>query len=350
MLTFNREGDLLLSSSRDTNCSACCWHARDGHMQGSFTTVTPDSKRLHDPANTAIDVNNYSTIAATASSGEEAMLWSVETGALLGTINRPMSSGSAVNFSHDDRMLMVATKGRSSTRSAINVYNVPIAVPPRGEAPAPAKTDFNPTITHEADSGEFITWAAWGPTNTTIYFSEGGFMNLLDVETGRLVHRKEIHEQGPINRFRFSRDYLTLATAGEDCTAHLLDHRDFSTIQVYESDVPVNDVSISPTADHVILGGGMDASAVTTQGGSSVFEVKFFHKVYGTPLGHLSHLHFGTITSLSFTPDGKGFASGSFDGIIKLCRFGENYHSATGAVPLWSLSSYNAAHNLSDDE
>lgn len=336
MLKFNTEGDLLFSAARDTNCSLCAWHTKTGQMLGSYTTVGTDSRRTYDLAMVALDVNRQSTLLASASAGEETMIWSVETGALLGTISRSLSSGSAVGFSHDDRMLMVATKGRASTRSAIQIYNLPYTLPGPSEDITPAKTVFNPTLTFEAESSEMITWASWGPTNDTIYFCEGGFMKILDAETLKVIRTREVHPDSVINRFKFDNNYLTLATASKDCTARLLDYRDLSTIQVYKSDVPVNDVSINPKSDHIILGGGMEASDVTTQGGEALFYVKFFHKVYGTQLGEL-RCHFGTINAMSFHPDGNGFASASHDGLIKLYRFNNN--NVPGTVPLWTLPS-----------
>ncbi|CCW61174.1 unnamed protein product [Phytomonas sp. EM1] len=338
MLKFNHDGDLLFSSSRDTECNACCWYAKTGELLGSYTTVGQGSQRAFDSAVVALDVNRYSTLFATANAGEETMLWSVETGALLGTISRALSSGSSVGFSHDDSLLMVATKGRSGMKSAIQLYNLPFTVPPVGEDIAPAKTTFNPTSSYETDSPELITWASWGPTNDTIYFSEGAYMHILDVETNKVIRSREIHPGYVINRFKFDSNYLTLATASTDCTACLLDQRELSIMQTYQSDGPINDVSISPTADHVILGGGIDAAAVTTKGGQANFEVKFFHRVHGTQLGQL-RCHFGTITAMTFHPDGRGFASASHDGLIKMYRFDENYTSAPGGVPLWSLKS-----------
>ncbi|KPI87299.1 putative eukaryotic translation initiation factor 3 subunit 2 [Leptomonas seymouri] len=334
MLKFNRDGDLLFSSSKDTNCTACCWYTKTGKLLGSYTTVGQVEGRGHDSAMVALDVNSESTLLATASLGEEVLLWSVETGALLGSISRSMSSGVSVGFSHDDTKLMVATKGRAGTRSAIHVYNVPFVVPKDGEDIAPTKAPFTTFSTFETT--DIITWAAWGPTDRTIYYSESGFMHILDVETSQVIRSREIHSDGGvINRFSWDPNYLTLATASTDNTSHLVDYRDFSEIQVYESDVPVNDVSISPNADHIILGGGMDAAAVTTQGGQSIFEVKIFHKVHGHQLGQL-RCHFGTITAMSFHPDGRGFASGSYDGLIKLYRFGDSYESAPGGKPLWT--------------
>lgn len=341
MLKFNHDGDLLFSSSRDTNCSALGWHTKDYSMLGSYTTIgAADSTRTHDYAMIALDVNRYSTILATASAGEDILLWSVETGALLGTINREMSSGAAVEFSHDDRLLMVATKGRGSLKSAISLYNLPFRVPQPGEDIEPTKTEFNPCLQFESENkDDKITCAAWGPTNDTIYFSSGGTINILDVETMTVIHSRKVHdsEVGTINRFKFDSNYLTLATASTDCTAHLLDHRELQTMQVYQSDFPINDVSINPYNDHIILGGGTDAGDVTTKGGVSTFEVKFYHKIHGQLLGQV-RCHFGTITAMTFHPDGKGFCSGSFDGLIKSYRFSDDIDEAPGARPIWTLS------------
>lgn len=341
MLKFNHDGDLLFSSSRDTDCSALGWYTKDYSLLGSYTTIgVGDSKRTHDHAMIALDVNRYSTLLATASAGEDVLLWSVETGALLGTINREMSSGAAVEFSHDDRMLMVATKGRGSLQSAVSIYNIPFRVPPLGEDIEPTKTVFNPFLQFEnKNKDEKITCAAWGPTNDTIYFSEGGSINILDVETMTVIQSRKVHdkENGTINRFKFDSNYLTLATASSDCTAHLLDHRDLQTMQIYQSEFPINDISINPYTDHVILGGGMNADEVTTKGGVSTFEVKFYHKIHGQLLGQV-RCHFGTITAMSFHPDGKGFCSGSFDGFIKSYRFSDAIDDAPGARPIWTLS------------
>eukprot|EP00796_Vickermania_ingenoplastis_P008140 gene8140-5674_t len=341
MLKFNNDGDMLFSSSRDTNCSAVGW-LYDEHptsMLGSYTTIgVGDSKRTHDHAMVALDVNRYSTLLATASAGEDTLLWSVETGTLLGSINREMSSGAAVEFSHDDRMLMLATKGRGTVRSAISIYNLPFEAPPIGEPIAPTKTVFNPYMQYESSNKDAkITFAAWGPTNDTIYFSEGGSIHVLDVETMTVKQSRRVHEgeNAEISRFKFDANYLNLATASKDCTAHLLDHRDLNTIQVYQSDVPINDISINPHSDHVILGGGMDAQDVTTQGGVTTFEVKFYHKIHGQQLGQL-RCHFGTITAMSFHPDGKGFCSGSYDGLIKSYRFSDEVNDAPGARPIWA--------------
>lgn len=338
MLKFNNDGDMLFSSSRDTNCSALGWRFATHSMLGSYTTVGMGD-RTHDHAMVALDVNRHSTLLATASAGEDTLIWGVESGHLLGSINREMSSGSAVEFSHDDRMLMVATKGRGTVRSAISLYNLPFASPPAGEDIAPTRTVMNPYVQYTMESKEAkITHAAWGPTNDTIYFSEGGSIHILDVPTMTVKQSRLIHdgENPDINRFTFDPTYLTLATASKDCTAHLVDHRDLNTIQVYESDVPINAISINPYSDHIILGGGMDAQDVTTQGGVTTFEVKFYHKIRGTQLGQL-RCHFGTITAMSFHPDGKGFCSGSYDGLIKSYRFSDDILSAPGAIPLWTL-------------
>ncbi|CAD2212920.1 WD domain, G-beta repeat, putative [Angomonas deanei] len=345
-IQFNHEGDLLLSSSKDTNCSACAWHTRNGELLGSFTTVGKGT-RNYDSANGAIAVNRYSTMVATASTGEDVMLWSLQTGDNLAKISRPPVSMSSVAFSYGDDKLLTACKGRGMSKSAVLIYNLPFTPPKVGQDIEPVKTEFNPVVEHELESKEEkISWATWGPTNDSVYFAVGNTLRILDVETNTVVLSKEIHDaegpgEGMINRFKFAPDYLTLATASTDGWAKLVDFRDLTVIQGYHSGEPVNDVSISPIADHVVLGGGLDAQMVTTQGGASTFDVKVFHKVRGTQLGQISKRHFGTITAMSLTPDGRGLASGAADGFIKLFRFDEKYDSAIGRVPIWSLKQAN---------
>lgn len=331
-LKFNPDGDLLFATSRDTNCSAACWHTKTGELLGTYSAVGQGNHKF-DPAMSACDVSSQSMLFATTSAGEETFIWSVRTGSLLGTISTEMHSGRSVAFSHDDNLLMVATQGRGGRKGVISLYNMPFS-PPRGDEDiAKTKLKLSPESTMECDS---ISWASWGPTNDTIYISDGGYMHIMDVETNRIVRSRQIHMEKPINRFKFEPNYLTLATCSADCTANLLDYRDLSTIQTYTNDLPINDVSISPCSDHVILGGGVDAQDVTTQSGKSDFKVKFFHKVNGTALGEFK-CHFGTITAMSFTPDGRGFASAGADSQVKLFHFDENYDKVPGAVPLWTL-------------
>ncbi|KAK7300178.1 hypothetical protein RJT34_11015 [Clitoria ternatea] len=65
----------------------------------------------------------------------------------------------------------------------------------------------------------------------------------------------------------------------------------------------------------VVLGGGQDASAVTTTDHrAGKFEAKFFDRILQEEIGGVKG-HFGPINALAFNPDGKSFSSGGEDDI-----------------------------------
>lgn len=107
---------------------------------------------------------------------------------------------------------------------------------------------------------------------------------------------------------------------------------------------------ISPIKEHVIIGGGQAAESVTTgRMDSSQFKVRFFHKMYPIhknsnkkaisrqkkwnydkkirfveELGSIPG-HFGPVETLAFSPDGRSFVSGGWDGYVRLHHFDPSY-------------------------
>lgn len=101
----------------------------------------------------------------------------------------------------------------------------------------------------------------------------------------------------------------------------LIDCETVEVVKTYETERPVNAACISPLLDHVILGGGQEASQVTTtHGGAGKFDARIFHMVLEEEIGRIKG-HFGPINALTFFPDGKGYASGGEDGVVRVHRF-----------------------------
>lgn len=113
-----------------------------------------------------------------------------------------------------------------------------------------------------------------------------------------------VHD-GVISDIQMSKDRTYFVTAGKDKVALLMDASTLDTIKEYVCDTPLNSVSITPTHDFVILGGGQDAMNVTTTSSrQGKFECRFHHKVFGIECGRVRG-HFGPINTIAVHPDGK---------------------------------------------
>jgi translation initiation factor 3 subunit I len=129
---------------------------------------------------------------------------------------------------------------------------------------------------------------------------DNGALRLYDPDTGDLKEEIQAHEK-KINRMRFNRDRTLLITSSADFTAKLFDAVDFKNMYTYRTDRPVNDAVISPTKDHILLGGGQEAMSVTTTAGKvGKFETRFFHLVYQDEFGCVKG-HFGPINARTYT-------------------------------------------------
>jgi translation initiation factor 3 subunit I len=313
-IKFSHEGDLLFTAARDAVPSV--WNAKTGERLGTYDVGG------HRGAVWCLDTNYACSLLATGGGDMKTCLWRVDNGRCLSTIEHD-SASKAVGFSHSDEHLFVVTDDKMQATPALNLYNLP-------DMDASAIPKLNPCAKYESP-GNVIKHAEWGPTNSTIVLCCGdGSVKLIDTETFKPVREWKVHSQ-EIRRVHYDPQYYTIVTASKDMTAKLLDSRDLREIVTYKTDVPVNDASISPTADHVLLGGGTEAQDVTTTGGESKFEVKFFHKVYGTMLGSMP-AHFGTINTVAFSPSGEGFSSGGEDGLVKIYTFDEAYKTFPGAT------------------
>ncbi|PQQ16146.1 eukaryotic translation initiation factor 3 subunit I-like [Prunus yedoensis var. nudiflora] len=112
-----------------------------------------------------------------------------------------------------------------------------------------------------------INRAVWGPLNRTIISAgEDAVIRIWDSETGKLLKEndKEVGHKKTITSLAKSVDGSHFLTGSLDKSAKLWDIRTLTLIKTYVTERPVNAVAMSPLLDHVVLGGGQDASAVTT--------------------------------------------------------------------------------------
>eukprot|EP01085_Mycamoeba_gemmipara_P002113 Mycagemm_TRINITY_DN10032_c0_g1::TRINITY_DN10032_c0_g1_i1::g.2113::m.2113 type:complete len:165 gc:universal TRINITY_DN10032_c0_g1_i1:689-195(-) len=134
------------------------------------------------------------------------------------------------------------------------------------------------------------------------------------------------HKKG-VNSIAFSQDMGYFITASDDTTAKILDTRTLKVMKIYEAEKAVNAAAISPLMPHIILGGGQDAAEVTTtHSRTGNFQTRFYNLITQTEMASVKG-HFGPIHTLSFSPDGKSFASGSEDGYVRIHHFDPSYYS-----------------------
>lgn len=99
-------------------------------------------------------------------------------------------------------------------------------------------------------------------------------------------------------------------------------------LREYQADTPLNGAAIAPSPpadakgpkrDHVvIIGGGQEAINVALEAAArGKFETRFVHMIFGKELGRVRG-HFGPVNTLAFNPDGRSYASGGEDGLIRV--------------------------------
>ncbi len=100
------------------------------------------------------------------------------------------------------------------------------------------------------------------------------------VQTGKMLLEEKVHEDA-IQDLQLSADGSYGVTASLDKTAKLVDIETFQVFKTYRTGRLVQSACISPIMDHVLLGGGQDASSVTTTSSKALcFDSWFFDKVF----------------------------------------------------------------------
>ena len=169
--------------------------------------------------------------------------------------------------------------------------------------------------------------AAWGRLDETIYACDDeGAVTVYDATNGKVLLKKPLH-RGAIHKFSFDKEKGMFVTASKDGASSLVDAKTLQVLKTYQTGRPVNCAVISPLKNHVLLGGGESAETVTTTKlDTQQFRARFFHSIYETEIGSYMG-HFGTMTCLAISPDGKTFASGSEDAYVRLHHLDDEYLS-----------------------
>ncbi|KAL7156253.1 hypothetical protein ABFS83_03G131500 [Erythranthe nasuta] len=258
-----------------------------------------------------------STTLITGSADQTAKIWDVKTGTPLFTFNFD-SPARSVDFAVGDKLVVITTDPFMGLSSAIHIKHV---------AAHPDDQTGESVLVLKGPQGR-INRAVWGPLNKTIISAgEDSVIRIWDSETGKLLKEsdKEDGHKKPITSLSKATDGSHFLTGSLDKSAKLWDSRTLTLIKTYVTERPVNAVAMSPLLDHVVLGGGQDASSVTTTDHrAGKFEAKFYDKILTEEIGGVKG-HFGPINALAFNPDGRSFSSGGEDGYVRLHHFDQDY-------------------------
>lgn len=307
---YNKDGDLLFSCAKDSEPNV--WFTANGERLGSFPHLRGTVWQL--------DPSYDSRQLITASADGSAKIWDVSTGREVASVEGSTAHNAirSVGFSFSAQMFFIATDRTLGQRSDLRVYDL--------RDPAQVK-DNNPGWNYRLDSTptRFST-AIWsGPDRYIVAGLDSGDLMLFEVGQGGYVQKTKAHT-AEIKDIQASSDGEMVITSSKDFSAKLFDSRTLENKKVYKTERPVNGASISPNKPHVVLVGGQEAMDVTTTVHSQgKFFARFFHLVFEEEFARVKG-HFGTINTVQFRPDGRGFASGGEDGYIRLHEFDSEYH------------------------
>lgn len=309
---YNREGDFLITCAKDLQ--PCLWWAETGQRLGTYEG--------HNGAVWSCDMTIDSEFLFTASGDQTVRIWQLQTGKELFRFQQGEPCR-AVNLSVGEGMMAFTTDAFMGTPPRVNIVKLDLEDMSQQSA--------TPILSIAAPKGR-ITRAFWADLNRALVTShEDGFLRKWDSETGKCLLEVQVHSdqsqdrQSSIQDLQVSADGTHGITASLDKTAKLVDMETFETIKTYKTGRFVQSAAMSPTFDHVITGGGQDASQVTTTSAKAGgFESRFFHKIYAEEFGHVRG-HFGPINSIAVSPDGRSFCTGGEDGFVRLHHFDMDY-------------------------
>lgn len=305
-IKYNREGDLLFSCAKDHKPNV--WYSLNGERLGTFNG--------HAGAIWCIDVDWTTTKFMSGSGDMSVRLWDVESGSSVASI-QCRSSARTVGFSYSGNQAAYSTDramGHICELFVIDTRNPDTSLSDGG------------SIMRIPVSHSKITAMHWGTLDETIITGhENGQITLWDLRTGREINSVHDHT-GSINDLQMSKDGTMFVSSSKDTTAKLFDADTLMCLKTYKTERPVNSAAISPLLEHVVLGGGQDAMEVTTTSTrQGKFDSRFFHLIYEEEFARVKG-HFGPINSLAFHPEGKSYATGGEDGLVRIQAFDTSYY------------------------
>eukprot|EP00232_Nephroselmis_pyriformis_P020878 CAMPEP_0182864750 /NCGR_PEP_ID=MMETSP0034_2-20130328/7326_1 /TAXON_ID=156128 /ORGANISM="Nephroselmis pyriformis, Strain CCMP717" /LENGTH=324 /DNA_ID=CAMNT_0024997013 /DNA_START=70 /DNA_END=1044 /DNA_ORIENTATION=+ len=302
---YNKDGDLLFTCAKDH--TPCVFFSDDGDRVGTY--------KGHNGVVWTCDITRDSRHLMTSSADQTIRIWDTATGTQL-TQFKYEQPARACSFAEGGREIVLTTDPFMGAQSTIQIIPLTSDLSNQGQT---ARLTMGEGVVGR------INRCLWGPLNKTIITTgEDGNIRQWCTKTGELLKCVEAHKKG-ITDLKMTADKTHMITTSLDKSAKLWDVDTLEQLKNYETERPVQTADISPLFDHVILGGGQDASQVTTTSSKAAgFQTKFIHKVLEHEFGGVKG-HFGPVNSLAFSPDGRSFTSGGEDGYVRVHHFDADY-------------------------
>ncbi|KYR02903.1 WD40 repeat-containing protein [Tieghemostelium lacteum] len=318
---FNREGDLCFVASKDNSVSL--WYTSDGQRIGTYRC---------NGVVFAIDVSQDSKYLVTASGDAHLRVFNVKEGRELEKVPFDVVCRS-VEFAQGDKQVLVVNDQIMGVQACIHILDF---------EPENVAKKFN--FAYKLPTpGCKILQATWGPLNKTILAAcEDGAIRIYDTEKKTLINTIIEHTK-PVQRIEWTKHKIMFVSCSKDGIAKLYDSKTFKILKTFDTGRPINTAGISPIKPHILFGGGQSAESVTTSRvDSSQFKVRFYHIAYGDEIGGLIG-HIGPVHSVTFTPDGKTFATGGEEGLVQINHFDDSYFNFDDDLV------YAPTHNISNN-
>jgi len=309
-IKYNSTGDLVFTSAKVMGGSVSVWWADTGERIGTYDG--------HKGAIYSIDVSHDSSLLISGAADTLAKLWDVESGKEIMTFQH-LNVIRWVAFAQGDERFLTVTDQTMNATPEINIF--PVSRDRRGDSKSLQNIKV-PLKLHK------VHQALWGWHNETIITANSdGTIRIFSTERAGKELQILPYHNSKIMSIQYDKYKGTFLTSSKDGTAKLIDSRNYEIIKEYNTGRPLNSGAISPLMDHIILGGGEEADTVTTSAAASTqFKVRFYHTIFAEELGSVVG-HFGPVNCLTINPDGRSFASGGEDGLVRLHYFDHTYTS-----------------------
>jgi len=329
LIKFNQDGDLMVSCAKDGQ--AVCLRTETCELMGTYEPKDGSSFG----AIYAIDITKYSQHVVVAGADGRLIFFKI-TGEQVqdGVLN------------HGGILMYVEFNQKPGAQNMVVTCNNKFKSQSEGAIPnrimvwqwqkASGAVEMKRLLSIDTELQSKASKVKWGPYDETLVsIFEEGHLIIWDATNGRKLHTCDAHTM-QITGINFDRDRMLMITCSKDTTAKLwaLDEGEPELIKTYKTDRPLNDAAMYPLVGvggetepkyHVLLGGGQDAKDVTTTAASSgKFEASIWHMIYEEEIGQVKG-HFSPINTVAWFPDGRGFATGAEEGIVRVVHLDNDY-------------------------